>query len=122
MYTVISGPVASVSPSSVNFGNVELGHLAFKVVTLTNTGQAPLILKSVKIVPVSNGDSDDFFAFSLCPSTLAIGRSCSIWVIFYADGDSFIPQSATLAITDNAPGSPQLVPLTATVVKDREEE
>lgn len=121
MYTVISGPVASVSPSSVNFGNVRLGHFAFAVVTLTNTGQAPLNIKSVKTVSVLNGDSDDFFAISFCPNTLAVGKSCSIWVFFYADGDSFKPQSAKLAITDNAPGSPQLIPLTATVVMSREE-
>jgi hypothetical protein len=113
--------VASVSPSSVNFGNVKVGRFAFAVVTLTNTGQAPLHVKSVKTVPVSNGDSDDFFAFSTCPNTLAVGKSCFIWVLFYADGDSFKPQSATLAITDDAPGSPQLVPLTATVIKGHEE-
>jgi hypothetical protein len=120
-YTVIAGPVATVSPSSVNFGNVEVGRFAFAVVTLTNTGQAPLHVKSVKTVSVPNGDSDDFFAFSTCPNTLAVGKSCYIWVLFYADGDSFKPQSATLVITDDAPGSPQLVPLTATVVKDHEE-
>lgn len=132
-YTVIAGgPVASVSPSSVNFGNVKVGHFAERVVTLTNTGTAPMKITNVKIVPVKNGDSDDFSVFSrervdfaqdhsddgdvICPKTLAVGKSCSIWVSFYADANNFNP-SATLTITDNAPGSPQKIPLTATVVK-----
>jgi YVTN family beta-propeller protein len=117
-YTVIAaGPVASVVPSSVSFGNVEVGHLAFGVVTLTNTGNASLNIASVRVASVSGGDSEDFFAFSLCPRTLAVGKSCSIFLLFYADADSFSLESATLTITDNAPGSPQKIPLTATVIK-----
>ncbi|HXM99009.1 MAG TPA: choice-of-anchor D domain-containing protein [Candidatus Dormibacteraeota bacterium] len=118
-YTVVAtGPLASVSPSGVDFGKVEEGRFASAVVTLTNIGQAPMKVKGAKIIKVANGDSDDFFAFSLCPKTLAVGKSCSIWVFFYADRDTFKPQSATLAISDNAPDSPQLVPLSAIVIEE----
>jgi len=66
---------------------------------------------------VPGGDSDDFGALSLCLRPLQPGTSCFILVSFFADPDDFNPQSATLDITNSAPGSPQLiVPLSATVV------
>jgi hypothetical protein len=46
---------------------------------------------------------------------LAGGSHCTISVTFIA-GPFFNPQTATLSITDNAPGSPQTVTLTATVI------
>lgn len=116
-YQVVNGPMASVSPTSVNFGNVLVGGFPIRIVTVTNTGNASLNITSVKVAPVPGGDSDDFFALSLCPKTLGVGKSCFILVSFFADADDFNPQSATLTITDNAAGSPQLVPMTATVIK-----
>ncbi len=116
-YQVVNGPMASVSPTSVNFGNVFVGGFPIRIVTVTNTGNASLNITSVKVAPVPGGDSDDFFALSLCPKTLGVGKSCFILVSFFADADDFNPQSATLTITDNAAGSPQLVPMTATVIK-----
>lgn len=118
-YNVVA-PAASVSPSSKNFGQVPVGRIAAGIVTVKNTGAAAMTIKSVKIAPIPGGDSDDFFALSLCPrspATLGIGRSCVIIVSFIADADDFSPQSATLTITDNTPASPQLVQLAATVVK-----
>ena len=117
-YQVVAGAVASLSPTSVNFGNIPVGGFRFRILTVTNTGNASLNFTNVKVASVSGGDSDDFFAFSLCPKTLLPTKSCIIFVSFFADADSFSLQSATLTITDNnATGSPQLVPMTATVVK-----
>lgn len=120
-YNVIASAV-SVSPSGMNFGQVRVGTIAAGIVTVKNTGTAAMTISSVKIAPIPGGDSDDFFALSLCPRspwTLGIGRSCFIIVSFLADADDFSPQSATLTITDNTPGSPQLVQLAATVVKKK---
>jgi hypothetical protein len=116
-YQVVNGPMVSLSPTSVNFGNVFVGGFPIRIVTLKNTGNASLNITSVKVAPVAGGDSDDFFALSLCPKTLGVGKSCLILVSFFADADDFNPQSATLTITDNAAGGPQLVPMTATVIK-----
>lgn len=116
----VTGGLSNMSPPTVSFGNVTVGHLAFETLTVTNIGTAPLVITGVNIAPVPGGDSDDFFALTLpffCPSTLAVGKSCLIFVGFLADADNFGLQSATLTITDNALSSPQLVPLTATVVK-----
>ncbi len=118
-YTVIAGPMTSISPSSVYFGAIPVGGFAIKVITVTNTGTAPLNITGVNIAPVPGGDSDDFFALSLCPKTLLPTKSCIIFVAFFADNDDFSLQSATLTITDNATGSPHLATLTALVKKKK---
>jgi hypothetical protein len=111
----LGGPVTP-SPASVNFGNVNVFGFPIAVVTVTNTGSAALNVRS-KLAAVPGGDSDDFGALSLCLRPLQPGKSCFILVSFFADPDDFNPQSATLDITNSAPGSPQLiVPLSATVV------
>jgi hypothetical protein len=46
---------------------------------------------------------------------LAAGSHCTISITFVA-GPFYTPQSATLSIADNAPGNPQKVTLTATVI------
>ncbi|HLV87510.1 MAG TPA: choice-of-anchor D domain-containing protein [Candidatus Sulfotelmatobacter sp.] len=110
---VVNGQLARLTPASVNFGNVYLGFPALQTVTLTNVGNASM---SVGKVQVSNGnDSDDFIPVSSCPATLAAGKSCQILIGFWADGDNYNP-TAVLSVTDNAPGSPQAVPLSATVI------
>lgn len=111
----LGGPVTP-TPASVNFGNVTLFGFPVAVVTVTNTGSTALNIKS-KLATVPGGDSDDFGALNLCLKPLQPTKSCFIVVSFFADPDDFNPQAATLNITDNAPGSPQLiVPLSATVV------
>ena len=117
-YTVVAGAVASLSPASVNFGNVPVGKVEIRTVAVTNPESTSLNIASVRVVPVSGGDSDDFYALSLCPRTLGGHKSCIIFVGFFADADSVgLQSSATLTITYNETGNPQqLVPMTATVV------
>jgi len=100
-----------ISPSSVSFGDVNLGAFAVQNVTLTNTGTSPINIRNISI---SQGHSNEFFAFSLgCWFPLGPGRSCSIVVTFVPQPHQTSVQSATLVITDSAAGSPQSVPLTA---------
>ncbi len=111
-------PVASISPSSavgINFGTLYLGSTVTKTVTITNVGQAAMTISNPLIAIVQGGDSDEFVAISLCPKSLAAGKSCTMTVTFIA-GPFYNPQTATLMIYDNAAGSPQQVPLTATVI------
>lgn len=111
----LGGPIAPM-PASVNFGNITVFGFPVGVVTVTNTGSTALNIKT-KLAAVPGGDSDDFGALNLCLKPLQPTKSCFILVSFFADPDDFNPQSATLNITDGAPGSPQLiVPLSATVV------
>jgi hypothetical protein len=109
-----SGPIATVSPSKLNFPNVYLRIPNEAFVTLANTGNAPMSVGTINITAPGN-DLGDFRAKSLCPKTLAAGQACKIMIICRPTGDNYSP-TATLAINDNAPGSPQMVPLSATVI------
>ncbi len=113
--TVTPGPLASVSPASIDFGTVYLGTITGKSVTVTNQGTAPMMVTDHFISILSGGDSNEFVAVNLCPKSLAAGKSCTIVVSFVA-GPFYTPQTATLRIVDNAPGNPQTASLTATVI------
>jgi hypothetical protein len=113
--TVTPGPLVSLSPASLPFGTVYLGSLTTRNVTVSNTGNAPLTITDPFISIVQGGDSSEFIALSLCPRSLAAGKSCTISIIFVA-GPFYNPETATLSIMDNAGGSPQTVALTALVI------
>jgi hypothetical protein len=112
----ISGPIPELSSTSINFGLVPLYHFPVQTLTLTNIGSTSLSISNIAITPVPGGDSDDFLWLPLCPRTLAVGKSCTVILGFFADADDFNPQSATLNIYTNAAASPQSVVLTAQVV------
>jgi uncharacterized repeat protein (TIGR02543 family) len=105
----------SVTPGNIDFGTLYLGSIVTKVVTVSNTGNAPLSLSDPFIAIVQGGNSSEFVTLNLCPRSLAAGKSCYMTVTFLA-GPFYNPQTATLTINDNAPGGPQTVPLTATVI------
>ncbi len=110
-----NGPLVTVSPSNIAFGTVTLGSITTKNITVTNIGTAPVTINQPLISIVQGGNSNEFVAVSLCPSSLAAGNNCTITIAFVA-GPFYTPQTATLEIMDNAPGSPQPVTLTATVL------
>ncbi len=113
--TTASAPVVSLSPTSLSFGNHQINTTSSaRTVTLTNSGNAALAIHSIAL---SGPNSGDFHQQNTCPSsssTLAVGASCTISVTFTptAEGN----RSASLAITDNASGSPQSVTLSGTGV------
>ncbi len=109
---LVSGPMASVSPTSINFANIKCGSSTTSTVTLANTGTVALSITKVALTLGTNADSDDFAVKNGCSSSLASGKSCTINITYTPDDPG--AQSATLVITDNAPGSPQQVSITAT--------
>jgi Bacterial lectin/Abnormal spindle-like microcephaly-assoc'd, ASPM-SPD-2-Hydin len=116
--TITGGPKVSLSPSPLRFGNVNQGSLETRFVTLTNIGTAPLAVTDQDFWIANGGNSSNFIILTLCPAKLAPGRSCSIAVFFYAYPPA-AEQTAILKVYDSAPGSPQLVPLSATVINPR---
>jgi len=110
-----TGPSVTVAPSNINFGTVNLGSITTHSITVTNVGTAAVTISEPLISIVKGGNSNEFVAVSLCPASLAAGKSCTITIAFVA-GPYYTPQTATLEIMDNAPGSPQPVTLTATVL------
>jgi hypothetical protein len=100
---------ASVSPTSLSFGNQAIDTAsAVKMVTLTSAGTANLVLSSIAIAGANKGD---FAQTNNCPATLTPGKKCIVNVTFTPS--QLGSRSASLAFTDNAAGSPQTVPLTA---------
>jgi hypothetical protein len=112
---LVTQPAISISPSSVNFGTVASGKVAFQTVTVSNVGNSTLGITNISIATGTGSDSDDFTFTKTCGSSLAPGANCGITVKFNADDSGM--RTATLYITDTAPGSPQAVPLTGTVGK-----
>ncbi|MGA7524457.1 MAG: choice-of-anchor D domain-containing protein [Acidobacteriaceae bacterium] len=109
-----AGSAVTITPS-VDFGTLYLGSIVEKTVTVTNSGSAAITLSDPLIAVVRGGDSSEFITLNLCPRSLAAGRSCYMAVFFLA-GPFYTPQTATLTINDSVAGSPQSVPLTATVI------
>jgi hypothetical protein len=103
-------PGATVTPGSLSFGDDVVGNKTdAKPVTLTNTGDAPLIITTFHIDGADAGDFSQGADCPVSPSYLPAGASCTIYVAFTPDSPG--SKSATLEIGDNAPDSPQGVPL-----------
>jgi hypothetical protein len=97
------GPLVSLSPTSLSFPN-QLIHTVSPVqpVTLTNTGGSTLTINGIAITGA-------FTQTNNCGSSLTSGQQCTIKVKFSPTLKG--PATGALSITDNAPGSPQQVPL-----------
>jgi len=99
-------PVATLSTTSLNFGSQAVGTTSFaRNINLSNTGNAPLSIASITV-------SGDFSESNNCGTSLAAGNSCSISVRFTPTIGG--TRTGTLAISDNAAGSPQTVSLSGT--------
>jgi len=101
------GPQAQLKPASLSFGNETVGlpSRPLKVV-MTNTGNANLDIKSINVQGLPAGG---FSRTTNCPSELAPGDKCNIDVVFTPPTAGGF--AGTLTISDNALGSPQVVPL-----------
>lgn len=108
----LSGPVASLFPASQDFSSVTVGQSSSsRLVTLTNTGDQGL---SVNSIALTGANAGDFAATPNCsvPTVLASNATCTISIVFSPSAAGL--RQASLTSTDNAPGSPQLIPLTGT--------
>ena len=99
-------PAVMFSPSSLTFApTVVYTTSPPQKLTLTNTGLGILEIKNADISP-------HFGVTTNCLKTLASGSSCTAEVTFKPTMKG--PISGSISITDNAPGSPQQVPLSGT--------
>jgi hypothetical protein len=71
---------------------------------------------TISSIQITGANATELSQQNNCPATLAVNASCSVNVTFLPTvlGSA----SAALTVTDNAPGSPQSVPLTGTGVID----
>ena len=101
-----TSPSVTLSPSSLTFGNQEVGTTSpSQPVTLTNSGAAALTISEIAA-------SADFTETNNCGSSLAAGSSCTINVSFTPTATG--KTTGSISVTDNATGSPQTVSLSGT--------
>jgi hypothetical protein len=99
-------PSVTLSPTSLTFGAQQVGTTSPpQNVTITNQGQGGLNFTSI----VASGD---FAEINSCGPTLMPGQECTIIVTFTPTTTG--TRTGAITITDNAPDSPQSVPLTGT--------
>lgn len=102
----LAGDAAEVTLSTpqISFGGQTMGIASSaKTVTLSNPGTGPLAITSIAV-------SGAYTETNNCGSSLAVGATCTISIVFKptAQGES----DGTLTISDSAAGSPQTVPIT----------
>ncbi len=105
--TVAAAPLVTLKPTSLKFAKEVVGVTsAQKSVTVQNTGAALLKFTSI------TASGDFAIAKSYCGSQLAIGGQCVVEVTFTPTQVG--ARTGSLTFTDNAPNSPQTVPLSGT--------
>ena len=100
-------PALSLSPPAPSFPVTTQGaSSAPQTLTAVNSGNAPLQVSSISL---TGSNATEFGVSSTCTAPLAPSASCSISLVFSptASGQG----SANLVITDDAPDSPQTIPL-----------
>lgn len=106
-------PQVSLSPTSLSFAaRLVRTTSAARSVTLTNTGAATLNITSISFTGAAPGDYAFDSGTTTCPTaggTVAAGDSCTMGVTFTPSAEG--ARNAQVSITDDAPDSPQTVPL-----------
>lgn len=77
-----------------------------QLLTVTNTGTAVMTIAGISVTGANAGD---FAQTNTCGSSLAVGANCQVNVTFTPRAGG--TRSAAVSFNDNAPGSPQMVPL-----------
>lgn len=100
----------SVTPTSLNFGNVPVGATGTQTATITNNGNSSV---SVAQVTVSGGSFSTTGA--TLPSTLTAGQSATISIAFSPSSASNF--TGTVSVDSNATNSPATISLTGTGIQ-----
>lgn len=104
--TTTSAPTVTLAPTTLAF----TASTGAQTVVLTNSGSADLTIASITT-------AGNFTQTNDCPSTVAVGGTCTINVTFLPVAATF-PASSTgsVIITDNAANSPRAVALSGPIV------
>src|SRR4051794_20843379 len=107
-----AAPAVTFAPTSLTFAAQAIGTTsAPQSITITNTGSASLFINSAA---TRGADALDFTQVDDGCSglTLPAGSSCSVSITFSPTATG--ARSGTFILTDNAPASPQTVPISGT--------
>jgi uncharacterized repeat protein (TIGR03803 family) len=105
-------PGIALSPASLTFSSQTIGSRSdAQTVTLTNSGNADLIISGVSIAGTHSGD---YSQTNTCGSLVAAGNSCIISVTFTPTAEG--TRIGSVSIANNASGSPHSVSLTGAAI------
>ena len=108
--TGIAAAGLTISSLSVNLGSTGVGTAsAPQSISLTNYGSAAISLTSIAVTGIQ---ADDFAQSNSCGTSLGMGATCTISLLFKPVAVG--AKSAALTITDSINGSPQHVSLSGT--------
>jgi hypothetical protein len=102
----------SITPTSVNFGNVNVGSNSSQNITLTNSGSAALTISSATL----SGPEFSIIGLSL-PQTISPGASATFGVQFAPAAAG--SDSGTISVSSNPSGSPATIALSGTGVQGK---
>jgi archaellum component FlaF (FlaF/FlaG flagellin family) len=102
-------PTMAISPASLTFNNITMGQSSSQTITLTNNGNANLMVTAATI----SGTGFSMSGLTLS-QPIASGQSTSFSVKFTPT--STTGASGNIVFTDNAPGSQQTLPITGSAV------
>lgn len=107
----VSGPAVSIFPSNATFTSVVGVTSPTQIFSIVNTGDQLLALNSISI---TGTNASSFSQTNTCLATLAPNANCSVSINFTPAVAGAL--TASLQVTDNAPGSPQTLVLNGTGV------
>jgi hypothetical protein len=113
IFTVSANAIAPVvlSPTSLSFGAQQVGTTsAAKTVTLNNEQTVALNLSGATITGPNSSDFNVTTTCPLAPASLAASGNCPLQVTFTPGASG--TRTAVLNVNDDAPGNPQMIPLT----------
>lgn len=107
-----------ITPTSVNFGDVDSQQVVAATVNIANNGSTAVPI-SISLTPGTGANANNFAFVTNCPSSLPASQSCTVVVAFAAPNVTNASQlgvsTATLNVT-SASNFTQQVPLQANVI------
>jgi hypothetical protein len=105
-----TGTAVQLSPIAINFGDQKVGTQSVAApIQLTNVGTTTL---SISQIGITGRNPQDFSETNNCGTSVKAGSSCTIKVTFKPTVKG--QRSASVAVSDDGGGSPQLVALAGT--------
>ncbi len=95
------GPKISISPTSLNFGNIRVGGTLELSTTITNTGTLDLTISGVEITGLNISE----FSQTHDCSTIPAGGSCTM-IATFSPALPYASKSAIVNVYSNDPGKP----------------
>jgi len=93
-------PKNSVSPMSINFGDVKVGSTSAKTITVKNTGISDLVISNINI---TGTDASEFSLTNTC-TTISKDDSCTVTMTFAPTSGG--KKSAVMSVLSNYPKKP----------------